>query len=117
MAVQVEMGERAALHATLFHTEVENRMDATSAGYFNTGEMKAQGAEFRSSPWAPRARSAYARADHRWRNRAMLVALVPAVAAALAVGVVPLLDRPAPAIARVDPPPASGSRRCPSVWC
>ncbi len=43
--VQVEMGERAALHATLFHTEVENRMDATSAGYFNTGEMKAQGAE------------------------------------------------------------------------
>ena len=43
--VQVELGERAALHATLFHTEVENRMDATSAGYFNTGEMKAQGAE------------------------------------------------------------------------
>ncbi len=75
--------------------------------------MEAQGAEFRRSLWAPRARSAYARADHRWRNRAMLVALVPAVAAALVVGVVPLLDRPAPAVARVDPPPAKVEARTP----
>lgn len=75
--------------------------------------MEAQGAEFRRSLWAPRARSAYARADHRWRNRAMLVALVPAVAAALVVGVVPLLDRPTPPIARVDPPAVKVEARTP----
>lgn len=43
--VQMGIGEQAALHTTLFHTEVEDRMDSTSAGYFNTGDMKAQGAE------------------------------------------------------------------------
>ncbi|MFA7172532.1 MAG: TonB-dependent receptor plug domain-containing protein [Kiritimatiellia bacterium] len=41
----LEVGELAAVHATVFHTEVENRMDATSAGYLNTGSMRANGAE------------------------------------------------------------------------
>ncbi len=41
----VELGEFAALHAAVFHSEVENRMDATSSGYLNTGDFAADGAE------------------------------------------------------------------------
>lgn len=41
----LEFGERAALHAALFHTKVEDRMDSTATGYINTGKMRANGAE------------------------------------------------------------------------
>lgn len=43
--VHVELGEHAAIHSSVFHTEVENRMDVTSAGYLNAGAMRAVGAE------------------------------------------------------------------------
>ena len=43
--VHLEMGNYAAIHSSAFHSEVENRMDVTSAGYLNTGDMKADGAE------------------------------------------------------------------------
>jgi len=42
----VELSDYAAVHATVFHTEVENRMDSiTGIGYLNTGDMSANGAE------------------------------------------------------------------------
>jgi len=45
--VHMELGEHAAFQASVFHTEVENRMDATSSGdYLNIGGMRAEGAEF-----------------------------------------------------------------------
>jgi len=43
--VRVDVGELAAIRASVFHMEVNNRMDATSSGYLNTGEMRANGAE------------------------------------------------------------------------
>ncbi len=41
----LEFGELAALHASLFHTKVQNRMDSTMSGYINTGKVRANGAE------------------------------------------------------------------------
>ncbi len=41
----VELGRYAAVHAVLFHSEVENRMDATTSGYLNTGGFANDGAE------------------------------------------------------------------------
>ncbi|MDD4102937.1 MAG: hypothetical protein PHU80_09965, partial [Kiritimatiellae bacterium] len=41
----LEFGELAALHASLFHTKVQDRMDSTTAGYINTGKLRANGAE------------------------------------------------------------------------
>ena len=43
--VRVDVGEVAAIHTSVFHMDINNRMDATSAGYFNTGEVRANGAE------------------------------------------------------------------------
>jgi iron complex outermembrane receptor protein len=43
--MHIELGELAALHATVFYSEVENRMDATSSGYVNAGGMRAEGTE------------------------------------------------------------------------
>jgi len=43
--VHVKMGKFAALHSSVFHTEIENRMDSTTAGYLNAGDMKADGFE------------------------------------------------------------------------
>jgi len=41
----IELGEMAAVHASVFYTEVNNRMDSTSSGYLNVGGMRAEGAE------------------------------------------------------------------------
>jgi len=41
----LDLGEQAAIHSSVFHTEVENRMDSTPSGYLNTGSMRADGAE------------------------------------------------------------------------
>jgi len=43
--VHADLGAQAAIHASVFHTEVGNRMDSTTAGYLNVGELKANGAE------------------------------------------------------------------------
>ncbi|MCL1919454.1 MAG: TonB-dependent receptor plug domain-containing protein [Kiritimatiellaeota bacterium] len=43
--VHVDMDEFASVHASVFHTEVRDRMDATSSGWLNTGRMRANGAE------------------------------------------------------------------------
>ncbi|HPK38144.1 MAG TPA: hypothetical protein PLH01_07680, partial [Kiritimatiellia bacterium] len=43
--VHAELGSCAAIHASVFHMEVENRMDSTTAGYLNVGELKANGVE------------------------------------------------------------------------
>ncbi|MGC4116983.1 MAG: VIT domain-containing protein [Myxococcales bacterium] len=57
--------------------------------------MEAQGAQFRRSLHAARARTAFASADHRWRVRLMQTALVP-TAVALAVVAALLLQPKAP---------------------
>lgn len=45
----VELGDYAAIHATLFHSEVENRMEMVSSGgasyYLNSGDLSSDGAE------------------------------------------------------------------------
>ncbi|MFO7936159.1 MAG: TonB-dependent receptor plug domain-containing protein [Kiritimatiellia bacterium] len=41
---QIKLGEHM-LHLAVYRTEVENRIDSTSSGYINTGEMTAHGIE------------------------------------------------------------------------
>ena len=45
LGTHVDVGEMAAIHASVFHTEVDNRMDWAASGLLNTGEMRANGAE------------------------------------------------------------------------
>jgi Ca-activated chloride channel homolog len=68
-------------------------------------EMEAQGAQFRSSDQAIRARDVFHRVDRRWRWKMFAAALVPLAAAALGVGI-PLLHSSTPAVTVVNPSPA-----------
>lgn len=43
--IHADLSDSTALHASLFQTRVENRMDMTTSGYLNTGSLVADGAE------------------------------------------------------------------------
>ncbi|HEY3448381.1 MAG TPA: VIT domain-containing protein [Myxococcales bacterium] len=77
--------------------------------------LEAQGAQFRRTLHAARARNAFASADHRWRVRLMQTALVPAAVALAAVAA--LLTQPrvpvAPLAAGATAAPPKGAGRTP----
>ncbi len=50
--VEVSVDESVDFLATVFHTEVQNRIDRTAHGYVNAGGMRASGMEF-STHWRP----------------------------------------------------------------
>ncbi len=61
--------------------------------------------DFSQSSLSYAARSAFRRADSRWKRRAMIAALVPAAAVVALIAALPsLLQRPAPRVASVQPP-------------
>ncbi len=70
-------------------------------------EMEANGAQYRRVPGAIRARRAFEQSDRRWKSRMALAALVPAVAAAAAVGVLPRLARDVPSRSVIATPQRS----------
>src|SRR5882672_8984451 len=75
-------------------------------------EMGGQLSEFSGSSASLDARSAFRRADQRWKRRAMLVALIP-IAAAAGLAAAPFVfvrEAPAPRVASVTPaqPPVQG---------
>ncbi|MHB8875944.1 MAG: VIT domain-containing protein, partial [Myxococcaceae bacterium] len=78
-------------------------------------QMESQAAHFSRSRLSLPARAAFARADRRWKRTAMLVAFVPALAAALFAAPYLAKDAPPPTAAPVAYAPAVQARTAPRV--
>ncbi|MBI5547900.1 MAG: VWA domain-containing protein, partial [Deltaproteobacteria bacterium] len=68
--------------------EIEAHVRGCTGCQARLSAMEAQGAQYRRTLHAVRARSSFARVDRRWRTRTMLAALLPVAAAAAVVAVV-----------------------------